>query len=140
MKRLGIPVILFFFAACKSTQVADLDLSVLDKYWKLVELENKPVQTIAREPHIILRSQENRIAGNGGCNSFFGNYQLADGYRVIFSAIGSTKMACRNMQEESTFFQALTAKRSYARSGNELSFRDSLGIIIARFAFVEGKN
>jgi heat shock protein HslJ len=105
-----------------------------------VELKNNSVQTVAKEPHLILRSDENRIAGNGGCNSFFGSYALSTENRIVFSNIGSTKMACDNMLEESAFFQALGATRSYAKQGNELLLKDSLGVDLLKFQYVEGKN
>jgi heat shock protein HslJ len=133
-------IILLFLISCKSAKLTDPDTSVLDKYWKLLEIKTNPVQNAAKEPHLVLRSAENRVAGNGGCNSFFGTYQLEKGNQIRFSQIGATKMACENMLEESAYFQVFRTSRSYKKTGNELLLIDSLGTNLARFVFVEGKN
>jgi heat shock protein HslJ len=144
MKRTAIPAstvaaFLLFLLSCKSSKVSDPDTTILDKYWKLLEIKSNPIQNRYKEPHLILRSAETRVVGNGGCNSFFGSYQLT-GNQILFSQIGATKMACGNMQEESAFFQVFAATRSYLKKRNELFLKDSLGMELAKFEFVEGKN
>ena len=52
---------------------------ILEKYWKLVELNGKDVvadSTFIKEPHIIFKEGNNRIIGNGGCNSISGEYKI----------------------------------------------------------------
>ena len=66
-------------------------------YWKLVRLGDKPV-TVAdprREPHLHLVPQGMRVQGFGGCNRFFGAYEL-DGQNVRFGKMGMTRMSCKD--------------------------------------------
>ena len=46
---------------------------IIEKYWKLVELNGKPVPPLQREPFLILKT-DGRVAGFGGCNNFTGSY------------------------------------------------------------------
>ena len=65
-----------------------VNADIVNKYWKLVELNGKAVQMSAsdkREPHIILHIDSNRISGTGGCNNFVGTYELQAGNRIKFS-------------------------------------------------------
>jgi heat shock protein HslJ len=143
MKRsfTAIAILLIFISACKSAKLTeDPDDSVLDKYWKVVAIKNNGLQATSKEAFLILKTEDKRVLGNGGCNSFFGSYQLDKGNQIRFSAIGATKMACENMQVESAFFQVFAATRSYATTGNELLLMDSVGTDLAKFEFVEGKN
>jgi heat shock protein HslJ len=48
---------------------------ITEKYWKLDELLGKPISPpdkSKREAHMILKSENYRITGNGGCNTFMG--------------------------------------------------------------------
>jgi len=74
--------------------------SLLDTYWKLLELQGNPVVTPEgmREAHFILASSESRAHGFSGCNNFFGSYKN-DGDSLSFSAMGSTMMACAEGME-----------------------------------------
>ena len=47
------------------------------RYWKLVELNGRPVPTLDREPYLILEAADGRANGFGGCNTFSGSYQGA---------------------------------------------------------------
>jgi copper homeostasis protein (lipoprotein) len=103
-----------------------------NKYWKLIEVMGQPVVVDSlqnREPHMILHPTDNRVSGNGGCNSFTGTYQLEANNRIRFSPIAATKMACMNsMEVENQFFKALESADSYYVKG------DSLQLIRARMA------
>lgn len=53
---------------------------------------------------MVFHSENERLAGNGGCNTFFGNYAL-NGDKLGFSAMGSTMMACPEGVESEQSFQ-----------------------------------
>src|SRR3546814_20818179 len=55
------------------TRAAD---GVTEKYWKLVELNGRPVPSLEREPHLILKAEGGQVNGFGGCNSFSGGYEI----------------------------------------------------------------
>jgi len=111
--------------------------SLKDTYWKLLELDGEAVTTPEgmREAHIILASSESRAHGFAGCNNFFGGYQIG-GDALIFSAIGSTMMACpEGMDTEQAFLSALGQTTRFTISGQFLQiYADDQ--LLARFEAV----
>jgi heat shock protein HslJ len=110
-----------------------------EKYWKLTELYGKKVTLDAnsqKEPHMVLKNQENRVNGYGGCNSFFGSYELKPGNRIYFSQVGSTQMACPNMETETRFFKVLHMADNYILNGDTLILNKARMAPLARFEAV----
>jgi len=72
-----------------------------------------------KKPTLVIESS--KITGNGGCNSYFAEVML-DSTVGNFSTknIGSTKMACDNMSEETNYFSMLGATTKYVVNGNTL--------------------
>ena len=104
---------------CDPTETAEL----LDTYWKLIEINSQQLAAPEGGPeaHLIFTPNESRVAGNAGCNGFFGSYE-ASGDRLGFSSLGSTMMACpEGMQTEQAFLQALGETTRYAISGRILT-------------------
>jgi heat shock protein HslJ len=55
----------------------------------------------------LLKSDELRVAGSGGCNNLMGGFEL-DGDRLRFARVASTMMACpEGMEQERAFLAAL---------------------------------
>lgn len=85
------------------------------------------------EPTIAF-SEDGRISGSTGCNSFFGSYQQA-GDRLTFSGLGMTKMACMAdgvMGQEMTFASILSGEASLTIDGLgnlSLSGADGVGFV-----------
>jgi heat shock protein HslJ len=77
---------------------------------------------------------EGRVAGHGGCNRFFGSYQVTDD-RISIRPLGATRMACAgpDMNLETAFFQALEQARGFSRDGARLVFTDESGNAAATF-------
>jgi copper homeostasis protein (lipoprotein) len=112
---------------------------ITEKYWKLIEINGKaiiPSDSWKKEPHMILKSTDNKINGNGGCNSFFGNYQLMEGNRIPFSKIGSTEMYCQDMDIEKQFFQGLEKADNYTMKNDTLSLNKARMATLAKFVAV----
>lgn len=125
--------------ACKGTQKADSSKQATDiqaqqksahqlfgTKWKLISLNGSPITESEpiEAPWIQLDSTENRINGLGGCNHFFGELTHT-GSEIGFSNVGATKMACPNLEMESTFFQMLENTRRYAfNQAMQLEFSD----------------
>ncbi|MGN6214204.1 copper resistance protein NlpE N-terminal domain-containing protein [Parafilimonas sp.] len=114
--------------------------AILEKYWKLVELNGKPVMVnnaMSKEPHIIFKMDSSRVIGNGGCNNFFGTYTLEGANKITIKQVGSTLMACpNNMQTESEFLKALQAADNYYINGDELILNKTRMAQLAKFKTV----
>lgn len=107
-------------------------------YWRLTSVGNTTVAATSRqrEPHLILRSRDRAVSGNGGCNSMGGTYELR-GDRITFSRVSSTMMACAGgMNTEQAFFAALGRTNRWRVSGDMLELLDSAGNVLARFEAV----
>lgn len=111
---------------------------ITDKYWKLIELNGKRIiaEPQAKEAHVVLKTEENRITGNGGCNSFFGTYQLLPGDRIQISPLGSTKMACLNDNVEDEFLKILAIADNYTIKNDTLSLNKAKMASLAKFELV----
>ncbi|MFV0377035.1 MAG: META domain-containing protein [Mangrovibacterium sp.] len=123
----------------QTTPKTDFDHSVTEKYWKLVELNGQPVsmgENQAKEAHFILKEADKRITGNSGCNQFSGTYELADGNRIQFSQLVSTKMACLDMSLEQRFLKVLSTVDNYSLNGDSLTLNRARMAPLARFVAV----
>lgn len=68
-----------------------------------------------------LTIEAGKVTGNGGCNNYFGDLTLdATVGNFSVSNVGSTRMACPNMSEESNFFSMLSNATKYVVTGNTL--------------------
>ncbi len=106
-----------------------------NNYWKLTRLGDQPVPTLdgKREPHLVLHSEEARVAGNGGCNQFSGGYEI-DGDSITFGLMASTKMACPEVEDvDQAFLAALENATSFRMTAHHLELLDDEGSTIARF-------
>ena len=117
------------------------DLVLTDKYWKLVELNGQQISstTTSKEPHIIFKSEENIVAGNGGCNSFHGSFELKEGGRITLSKLASTQMACLDMDVEDRFLKVLETVDNYNLTASTLVLNRARMAPLARFELVRNK-
>ena len=126
----GIP------AAADGTQ--DTTHSIVEKYWKLTELFGEAVVTPegGRNAHLILKEKDNRVNGNGGCNTLNGTYTLMPENKISFSQMASTMMMCINMDVETKMKKALELTDKYTVNYNSLILYNSNKEPIARFEVV----
>jgi uncharacterized lipoprotein NlpE involved in copper resistance len=118
---------------------AGQDGIITEKYWKLIELNGKPIPLVAgqqREPHFILKLHERRVNGNNGCNTFFGTYELMEGWRIRFSRMASTMMACENVNYDSEFLAVFEKADNYTVQSDTLSLNKARMAPLARFIAV----
>ncbi len=135
--RILIPLLLLL--ACRSPKpISDSSQDIRDKHWRLFELNGNAVQTRenTKGVYMVLHTAENRVNGNGGCNSFFGTYELKDEGRISFSPIGSTKMACPALDTESLFFEMLSKTDSYHLRNDTLQLFRARMAPLAKFVVV----
>lgn len=113
------------------------DNDILEKYWKLVSLRGKPITTAGkREAHIILKQENNKLIGHGGCNALTGSYSLAPQNRVRFTQISSTEMVCEALTTEQELIQALRTTDSYSIKEDTLLLYKGRMAPLARFEAV----
>jgi copper homeostasis protein (lipoprotein) len=113
--------------------------ALANTYWKLTRLGVDPVAAASRqrEPHLVLRANEGRVAGSGGCNRIMGGFTTGDGDQLAFSRMASTMMACDDgMEQEQRFLQALERVARYRIRGSHLDTFDATGARVARFEAV----
>ncbi len=71
------------------------------------------------------------VSGNGGCNSYGGDFQY-DQNSLAISGVVHTMMACLDqslMDQENTFFSALSTASSYQINGNQLQISYDGGVL-----------
>jgi copper homeostasis protein (lipoprotein) len=108
---------------------------LLDTYWKLTRLGDQPVVLAENqpEPHLVLRSNDNRVSGFGGCNSFSGTYTV-EGQSITFGNIATTAMACPHSEDvEMALMSALAEASNFRLMPHHLEMFDDEGQMVARF-------
>lgn len=113
--------------------------SITEKYWKLTELNGKPFtpdSTYRKEPHIIFKEKDSRVAGNSGCNNFTGTYKLNGPNGISFSQMASTRMACLNENVEPQFLKVLEMADNYYVTDSTLVLNRAKMAPLARFVVV----
>ncbi|MGC3976759.1 MAG: META domain-containing protein [Paludibacteraceae bacterium] len=117
MKKLFLIAIVATLAGCQTQNNL-----FLGNTWKLVELNGKNISTENVEVTLNFDLANKKVNGNGGCNRYFGSYQL-NGNSIEISNIGSTKMFCMetaNIEDE--FFNTLKDKSEIKVIGSQLTF------------------
>ena len=113
---------------------------ITEKYWKLLSLAGKPVappEEGRKEAHFILKTNDNRVQGNGSCNTFSATYKISAGNAISFSPVISTRMACAGKNPEGDFFKALETANHYTLTHEDtLILRRDKEAPLAKFAAV----
>jgi heat shock protein HslJ len=147
MPTIVLAAITFILVSCNATtktapqsvvQKTDFEMSITQKYWKLLELNGRRVvmsKEQSREPHFILKS-ENILTGHSGCNSFNGNYEVTGSSKISFSKMISTKMACIDVPYENEYLKVFEDVDTYTLKGDTLFFNNLKGDTIAKFQVV----
>lgn len=104
-----------------------------------------PIESNWRVEHIFKNSQEvvipaehdvtlaflkdSKIAGETGCNRFFGDFKISEN-NLELSNIASTRMMCPDIQFENSFLEVIKSAASYNVNEDKLTLKDSSGNII----------
>lgn len=110
--------------------------AITEGFWELETLEGVmiPKAKSGEQKVGFTFEKDNRITGFGGCNRFFGTYQLEAEDRLNFSAIGSTKMACLvSTFNEADLFKVLDLADSYKITGDKFEIKVGTNEPIAVF-------
>ena len=124
--------------ALSSDENIDQSADILEKYWKLVSINGEALlaNSMGRQAHIIFKSDDNRVIGNGGCNTFNGQYELKRGNGVSLSKIATTMMACPDMDIEGKFLRTLETYDKYSIVADTLTLTSTSTGVSARFEVV----
>ncbi|HCE56120.1 MAG TPA: hypothetical protein DER05_14455 [Lutibacter sp.] len=118
------------------------DNAISEKYWKLIALNGKKIILDKNQntaPHLMLKNENSRVFGNGGCNDIQGFYELTEGNNIKFSKIGSTKMFCEYMETEQALLQVLENTENYSVEKDTVTLHNASMISLAKFQLVYGK-
>lgn len=106
-----------------------------ENYWKLNQINEKPIIKYEKEPYIILKS-DGKLKGFSGCNQMFGSHK-EDGNNISFSQISMTKMLCSDTFELETEYWGILKNATYYNiSGDFLTIFNKDKKPIARFEVV----
>ncbi|MFB9293302.1 META domain-containing protein [Persicitalea jodogahamensis] len=98
---------------------------ITEKYWKLVTLAGREVimsKNQERESYFILKTDQNRVTGFAGCNTFNGTYTLEKGSRIRFSPLATTRKACSDVDiSEPEFLRVFGLTDNYTIKGDTLT-------------------
>lgn len=109
---------------------------LLNTYWKLTQLGEQVITTPegAREIHMVLHSENQRVAGFSGCNNMVGAYAL-EGDKLRFDRMAGTMMACAGtgMELEQKFLAIFARVARWEISGETLRLFDEGSETLATF-------
>lgn len=115
--------------------VSKTDHPLLAAKWVLTDMEKFPEEDWnPGEIFVFLEEKSSRLHGYGGCNNFFGVYELKTGNRLELGKIGRTQKYCEDeMQAENYFFAYLEQVRHYQIERDTLEFRDEGNKLVLTF-------
>jgi len=95
---------------------------------------NGDTADVLPDTNITAEFQDGKLAGNAGCNQYFGAYQL-DGNALTVAVGGTTMMACPEpvMAQEQAYLAALGSSAAFEISGDQLQIADSEGNTILTY-------
>lgn len=109
----------------------EVTAALFDAIWTVRNISGHAV--LAATDISLSIAPDRRAGGNGGCNSYF-TEAMFDGPALRFGPIAGTRMACDStvMQQEATFFAALSATASYELDAGTLYLLDVDGNQLVR--------
>ncbi|MBY0235969.1 MAG: META domain-containing protein [Burkholderiaceae bacterium] len=125
----------------QATAAAAASASLINTYWKLLELKGKAVprpEEQGREVQITLLAQDQRVAGFSGCNRLMGSYRLGATGQLKFGQLAGTMMACppAAMALEQQVHAMLADVAGYRLQGQQLELLNAAQQVLARFEAV----
>lgn len=119
-------VFLLLVAACSGTGPADQN-TLQGSRWTLVGLAD---ETPLGEVDVTAEFSEGQVAGNSGCNSYSGTYEV-DGENIEIGELTMTLMACLDpdgiMDQEQRFLELLAGSQTFTVEGDQLILHTSSG-------------
>lgn len=122
--------------SCKSAKES---VSLTGVKWVAESLNGKEIKfkEAQSEVFLVFDSAEKKVSGKAGCNRFFGTYDQKES-ELTFGGMGATKMACPDMDIETSFFKVLEDTKSFVIKNDKLTLKDANNVI-AVFKVLEEK-
>lgn len=110
-----------------------------ETHWSLIEIMGKriPASDVNKEIYIVLRKEQNKVEGNGGCNAIAGSYTLGKKNQIAFSQMVSTKMMCPSIKYEDEFLKSLASADHYYLNADTLVLTHGKLLPLAKFVAKE---
>ncbi len=87
--------------------------------WHMIQFDGREIN--APDSYELTFFNDGRIAGVGDCNRFFGTYEVLNANGSIkMSPVGSTMMACPDLETESAFLKMFENVHLYQFDGKNL--------------------
>lgn len=114
---------------CSSRQVKNPHIQ---RQWMLVSLEGFSKDDLIKnkaEINLTAKSENGNIKGSAymGCNRVFFTSEFKNNGKVKISGLGSTMMACQNMNLETSFQKKFEKMTTYSVEGHFLTLSDDSG-------------
>lgn len=102
--------------------------------WQLVTAQTPTDENCENLPPIMDFLEENRVAGNLGCNLFNSTYKL-DGKKLTFGEAATTRKMCspEAMQTEERLLKVLKETRFVTQNDKGLMFWNEKGELLAQY-------
>ncbi|GGG35200.1 copper resistance protein NlpE N-terminal domain-containing protein [Bizionia arctica] len=113
----------------------DDDIVFTDTKWILVKLKGKDISE--SEAFISFATEENRVFGHAGCNTFSGTYKIKNNTQLELSKIATTMMACPDMTIEDQFMDVLNTADNFSLNGNTMTLNKAKMAPLAVFETAE---
>lgn len=126
MKRSSMvaAILVGMFASCDTikpvTDKGNVSEQLRKNGWVLTQINNTNLNPVPAKEISLNFNTLNTISGNGGCNTYGGQYMISGTKAIKFTSVYSTKMACDNLEQENAYFQALNNADAYELEGNTL--------------------
>lgn len=148
MKIIQIALITLLIISCnasKNTPIATPPITGIDSIentkWIITTLEGQDVLDKEKSTQTIyfeLNSEDNRISGFSGCNTFMGTYKIESGNRISFSQLGMTRMMCPDAKiEESQILSIFENADNFTITNGELALNKAKRAPLAIFKKAE---
>lgn len=111
------------------------DDRITEKYWQLIELNGKVINQLKgkQQLHFKLKLIDSSVFGYGGCNKFFGHFELMQGNRIAFSKMGNTLIACNLAEQEQSFLKVFETADTYKIKNDTLYLSKARNAYMAKF-------
>lgn len=120
MKKLFATLLTAGFVACMSScgtsKKAEASDQGISGKWTISAVEGYTINKaeIENEAFMNFNTNENKVNGCAGCNTFFGELKVnAKKHTIEFGHAGSTRMLCANMKVEDKVMKALNKVAKY---------------------------
>lgn len=105
--------------------------------WIITALKGQDMSDREKNGQIIyftLNSEDHRVSGYSGCNTFMGTYKLEEGNRISFSQMASTRMACPDAKiDEAQILSIFETADNFTISGDALALNKAKMAPLAEF-------